>query len=187
MDWAAAMSSEIFREYAKTELAKEANKPIEDAENFEKELDARLAYHKKFDEFQKKVDASPRLQEYIKACKIKLQDPEIRKQADEDFVNGIDMLVLDDNIDDEYDFSQSSEKNALIDSLGNSDELNQNAQKLIMYAVDEIRGMQQEAIKNDEPITPDELSILIDEAAEEIAPSINKSVYESKMIISELL
>lgn len=89
MDWKAAMSSEIFREYLKNELTKEANTPPPPTVNEEQVLD-------EFDALQVKVRNDP----YLRAAFQKLQhkfatDPIYRNKTSPKFVEGVMLLDLD--------------------------------------------------------------------------------------------
>lgn len=89
MDWKAAMSSEIFREYVKNELIKEANTlppPTVDEEQVLNELE----------QFQAKVITDPYLRQAFKQLQTKFaNDPIYRNKVNADFVKGVMSLDLD--------------------------------------------------------------------------------------------
>lgn len=90
MDWKAAMSSEIFREYVKSELIKEAHEVQEEV------IDKSKIFNN-FKEFEKRVNNDPKLKIAFSLLKKKLaNDPEYRKKVHPDFINGIQMLFIDD-------------------------------------------------------------------------------------------
>ena len=89
MNWKAAMSSEIFREYLKNELAKEASMPSIPKLNEDQVLN-------ELEEFQTKVKNDP----YLKSAFLKLQqkfatDPVYRSKTNAKFVEGVMLLDLD--------------------------------------------------------------------------------------------
>lgn len=88
MDWQAAMSSEIFREYVKNELLKEAN------EKPEPQIDKDHILSE-FDKFTQKVNSNPTLKYAFSILKEKLaKDPKYRDKVHPDLVNGIAMLFI---------------------------------------------------------------------------------------------
>lgn len=103
-DWAAAMDSEIFREYLRNETPKLAvekeNEIKKQAAKVENQVDAELEVYAELDSFEKKIKESPELLNKFREVKAKLmENPEIMKQADPAFVEGILMLDLEDDND----------------------------------------------------------------------------------------
>jgi hypothetical protein len=89
MDWKAAMSSEIFREYAQNELVKEAQVSSLPTINEEQVLG-------EFEQFQIKVNSDPHLKQAFKQLQIKFaNDPLYRNKVDVNFVKGVMSLDLD--------------------------------------------------------------------------------------------
>lgn len=88
MDWKAASASEIFREYVKNELIKEAYvqaDPVDQEQILED-----------FDEFQKRVNTSPKLKLAFRALQEKFaNDPVYRSKVDPKFADGVMLLNLD--------------------------------------------------------------------------------------------
>lgn len=92
MDWKAAMSSEIFREYVKNELQKEAI----DANKPEEKLDTGKILDD-FEKFEFQVKNTPHLKKAFAAIRERLvNDPEYRSKVDPDFANGVMLLSLDE-------------------------------------------------------------------------------------------
>jgi hypothetical protein len=93
MDWKAAMSSEIFREFVKNELQKEASEARDSVTieaNKEKVMDGFL-------EFQDRVQSNPKLKRAFSAWQKRFaSDSEYRSKFNPDFVNGVMALFLDD-------------------------------------------------------------------------------------------
>jgi hypothetical protein len=88
-DWNAACSSEIFREYVKNELIKEANAPqpapLASAD------DALV----EFEQFENRVRSDPKLFAAFKALQQKFaNDPAYRNKTDSKFVEGVLLLNL---------------------------------------------------------------------------------------------
>lgn len=88
-DWAAAMSSEIFREYLKQEIVKEAYvmqpEPV-DAEQVINDLQ----------EFERKVRETPHLKAAFKQLQNKFaNDAAYRNRVNPKFVQGVLLLNLD--------------------------------------------------------------------------------------------
>lgn len=99
MDWTAAMSSEIFREYVKNELKKEAKEIAEQKSQKVEELD-KEAILNDFENLECKIRNNPKLKQAFKIYKEKLaSDSEYRSKVHPDFINGIDMLFLDSESD----------------------------------------------------------------------------------------
>ena len=93
MDWKAAMSSEIFREYLKDELAKQANKREEPPPSPEN-LDILLT---DFKALESKINDNPQLRQAFVALRDKLaSDPEYRGKVKKELVDGVMMLFLDE-------------------------------------------------------------------------------------------
>lgn len=101
MDWAAAMDSEIFREYMRNEIPKMAQNQNEKlASDLEAKVDAELKVYDDLESFENLIKASPELLTQFRAVKAKiLENPEIMKKADPNFVEGILMLDLEDEND----------------------------------------------------------------------------------------
>lgn len=94
-DWEAVNDSEIFREYVKNELKKEAAKKEDSIDQFEKALDEELLTYAELEQFQKQVDSKPKLREYFIKCKLALEkNPELRNKVDKKFIQGIFLLDL---------------------------------------------------------------------------------------------
>lgn len=95
-DWKAAISSEVFRNYATAELQKEAANEKTD----EEELDIKLQAFEDLDKFQAKVNASPILKAAFKKMQDTfIKDPEYTSKVSPSFVEGVMMLQLEDNND----------------------------------------------------------------------------------------
>ena len=89
-DWNAAMSSEIFREFVKGELIKDANAkqvaPVDEAEALNE-----------FDEFQHRVRETPHLRRAFKTLQQKFaNDPAYRSRVDAKFAEGVMLLNLEE-------------------------------------------------------------------------------------------
>jgi hypothetical protein len=90
MDWKAAMSSEIFREYVKNELIKEAEAKPEESVCTDKTL-------KSFEKLEAHINKTPELKKAFKTLQRKFAaDPEYTSKVDPSFVDGVMMLFLDD-------------------------------------------------------------------------------------------
>lgn len=88
-DWAAALSSEIFRTYLKGEIQKEAEKT--------KTAEDELQVMEEFEEFQKRVNASPKLRNVFKKLQQSfINDPESTNKVDPKFVEGVLLLNIED-------------------------------------------------------------------------------------------
>lgn len=88
-DWKSLMSSEVFREFASSELRKEARKEIEN-ETLKKE------FMLKFNTLQRKIKLSPELKKsFVKLQKAFLTNDEYRKDVHPLFVQGVLLLDLD--------------------------------------------------------------------------------------------
>ena len=95
-DWNAAISSEVFRNYASAELEKEAanKKTPEDELNMEVEL------LQNFEKFEAKVNSSPILKAAFKKMQDTfMRDPDYTAKVSSSFVEGVMMLQLEDNND----------------------------------------------------------------------------------------
>ena len=92
MDWTPEMISEIFREYAKSELQKKAleeQKKASEASNIDDVLD-------NFDEFERRVNSDPRLKLAFKTLQEKFaNDTSYREKVNPAFVEGVMMLNFD--------------------------------------------------------------------------------------------
>lgn len=87
-DWDAAMSSEIFREYAKNEMVKEAYSKPEPVVNEQEVMSD-------FQEFERKVRETPQLRVAFKQLQNKFaSDPSYRNRANPRFVEGVMLLNL---------------------------------------------------------------------------------------------
>jgi len=117
MDWKAAMSSEIFREFVSNELKKEAaqdeenirlirqhaadqiRKEASDKQALESEVQARALAHEQFDAFEKAVKASPAMLAKFKQVKATLLSrPDLIEKVDPTFIKGIMMMELDNDV-----------------------------------------------------------------------------------------
>lgn len=88
-DWAAAMSSEVFRGYLAEEMRKEAEIKAPEPEVNESQV------LEEFAEFEKKVLASPQMKTAFKKLQQKfLTDPEYTAKVDSKFVQGVMLLNL---------------------------------------------------------------------------------------------
>lgn len=98
MDWKAAVSSEVFRNYViaqlQEEAAVEASKPTQEqiiereAENMDQALTA-------MDQLEQQIRKSPKLLATFKKAKaMLLTHPELMEKTDPNFVRGIMMLDL---------------------------------------------------------------------------------------------
>lgn len=105
MDWAAAMDSEIFREYMRNEIPKLASEREEQTKRAEQlkaneehlKVDAELRVHNDFDNFEEKLKSSPvLLNKFREVKKAFMDDPKLISQTDPSFVEGIFMLDLED-------------------------------------------------------------------------------------------
>lgn len=88
-DWDAATSSEIFREYVKNELVKEAyvvpKPPVDETQVLEQ-----------FEEFQNYVNSSPKLRVAFRKLQEKFaNDPVYRSKVNPKFADGVMLLNLD--------------------------------------------------------------------------------------------
>jgi len=89
MDWAAAMSSEIFRNYAQNELLKET-RIIKEAVSENDVLD-------NFEGLQKRVNASPKLRGAFKQLQqLFTSNPDYTAKVDPNFVEGVLLLNVED-------------------------------------------------------------------------------------------
>lgn len=114
MDWKAAMSSEIFREYVNNELKKEAAKEADDTRiirehlanqirketsddaEIEKEITARAQAMADLDAFETKLKQSPALLAKFKLVKAALiANPKLIEKVDPAFIKGIMMLEIE--------------------------------------------------------------------------------------------
>lgn len=87
-DWAAAMNSEIFREYLKNELHKEAQAP---KPSTKEQLISEL------DDFERTVRSNPKMLHAFKVLQKKFaSDQDYADQVDPAFVAGVLMLDLSD-------------------------------------------------------------------------------------------
>lgn len=87
-DWNAALSSEVFREYMKAELRKEAQAVNENKVDEKQVL-------REFEEFEKSVNSSEKMRATFKALQDKFaHDPEYTAKVDPAFVQGVMRLNL---------------------------------------------------------------------------------------------
>lgn len=88
-DWKACVSSEVFREYLKNQVHKEAAQ-----ENFLKESEELILND--FEEFENRVKNNPQLKTAFKKIQEKLSsDPDYRSKVSARFIDGVMMLDLD--------------------------------------------------------------------------------------------
>ena len=86
-DWSAALSSEVFRIFAENELRKDAEK-----EEIVKKSEANIV--DAFEQFQKSVNASPKLRGIFKKLQHDfMTNPDVVSKTDPKFVEGV--LLLD--------------------------------------------------------------------------------------------
>lgn len=89
MDWAAAMSSEVFRTYAQNELLKETQITT-DSVSASDAMD-------NFEGLQKRVSASPKLRgAFKKLQQLFTSNPEYTAKVDPNFVEGVLLLNVED-------------------------------------------------------------------------------------------
>jgi hypothetical protein len=94
MTWKAFNDSEVFREYAKRELQREASRK---AAVKEAKLDEEAALMQQLEDFHQKLEANPELRTRLKKAKAALEaNPELAKQVDPSFIAGIKLLDLED-------------------------------------------------------------------------------------------
>lgn len=105
MDWMAAMSSEVFRNYVAGQLVKEAEReaskptPEQIVDSNIDELDMALTA---MDDFESAVRKNPGLLAQFKRAKAFLQNnPDAHDKVDPMFINGIMMLNLEDGNESE--------------------------------------------------------------------------------------
>jgi hypothetical protein len=93
----ACEDSEIFMNYARSEMARERaenRKIAEKIEQMAREEDIVLT---QLDDFRKKVAENPALAKKLKQAKVALEaDPELAKKVDPNFIEGIKLLNLED-------------------------------------------------------------------------------------------
>lgn len=90
----ALSSSEVFTAYRNAEMQRE--RELKQINASEKSAEEKAALEA-FDEFEKKVNASPKLKAELKKAKAALDaSPELEKQVDPNFIAGLRMLDLDD-------------------------------------------------------------------------------------------
>ncbi len=93
--------SEIFCEYAKIELAREAaehaEKKVAAVDNVERQINEENRVFDQLDEFRNKVANNPALARKLKMAKAALeQNPELAKSVDPRFIDGIKLLDFED-------------------------------------------------------------------------------------------
>ncbi len=87
-DWAAIMSSDVFSEYLRNELKKEASQQKEPEPELDSVLDS-------FAEFEKKVNENPRLKRaFAKWQEVFSEDMMYRDRVDQNFVDAVMMLNI---------------------------------------------------------------------------------------------
>jgi len=87
-DWAAIMSSDVFTEYLRNELKKEASQTKEKDPNLNSVLDS-------FADFEKKVNENPRLKRaFAKWQDVFSNDMMYRDRVDQNFVDAVMMLNI---------------------------------------------------------------------------------------------
>lgn len=92
-DWSAALSSEVFRNFAASELAKEKSN-IKTAEELEIEKEKAI---EEFEAFQKKVNASPKLKKTFKTLQVHfLTNAELVEKTDDKFVEAVLLLDIEE-------------------------------------------------------------------------------------------
>ena len=99
IDWQAVCSSEIFRNYVVQQLEKQAEDASEAAQikRAEAHLKVLEEQAEEFEEFERKIAASPVLKAKLKQAQDALiNNPELVAKTDPDFVRGIMMLDLDE-------------------------------------------------------------------------------------------
>lgn len=109
MDWQSVLDSEIFRNYMKSELQKEADQKTEETspEFLEKQAQDKIYLLEEINKFRAKVASNPKLHEYFKQCRKALAtNKELAKKVDPNFIAGIKLLRL--GMDDE-DISESND------------------------------------------------------------------------------
>jgi hypothetical protein len=95
-DWKAALSSEIFREYAKNELNSQAQKKIDDEQQIKQAEIDQLIDLENIAKFEKEVKASPKKLKIIKAWQERFAiDPEYAAKVDKTVVDIVMALDLD--------------------------------------------------------------------------------------------
>ena len=93
MDWSAAISSEVFRNYVSNQLAKEAS----ENKTAEQELMDEAKIMEEFDNLQKRINESPKLKAGFKKLQdIFLKNAEYKETVDPKFVEGILLLEIDE-------------------------------------------------------------------------------------------
>ena len=89
-DWQAAISSEVFREYVKGELAKKSQSSESPREDLGNVVDT-------FEKLEKKINKNPKMKKAFRALREKfLKDAEYREQTKSAFVDGVMLLNLDE-------------------------------------------------------------------------------------------
>lgn len=113
MDWQSVLDSEIFRNYMKSELQKEAEqKDVQSSpEYLENQAQEQLHLMQQLNDFREKVASNPKLHQYFKQCReILATNKELAKKVDPNFIAGIKLLRL--GMDDS-DISESTENLSL--------------------------------------------------------------------------
>jgi len=96
MDWKAAMSSEIFREFAAQELKKRASEKAKEKDLEAAEIEDELDTLEQFASLEFKIKDSPKQLRAFRELQSKFQtDPEYTAKTDPLFVKAVLMLNLD--------------------------------------------------------------------------------------------
>lgn len=90
MDSKALFGSEVFRNLINVEAQQEAQAK-------QAAIEEEKSLLKEFEDFEKKVNASPALRQQFKALQQRfINEPEFRKSANQDFVQGVLLLSFED-------------------------------------------------------------------------------------------
>jgi len=97
MDWKAAMSSEVFRNYVVNELKREELEKLSHAEVLDNEMSEMENILNAMDNFENEIHKHPALLQKFKEAKAFLmRNPDAHGNVDPNFVKGIMMLKLED-------------------------------------------------------------------------------------------
>lgn len=95
MDWKAAMDSEVFREYARSEIAKQMKLAVQQEQQKIDDEDDKLNILDKFKEFERQVRSSPKKMAIFKALQDKFAtDVDYTSRVKKSFVDAVMMLDL---------------------------------------------------------------------------------------------
>lgn len=87
-------SSEVWRNYSQAELAREQ---LQKANAVAKTLDHENQVMAEIAAFREKVAGDPALKAYLKkAAEVLKQHPELKEKVDQNFLNGLELLDLED-------------------------------------------------------------------------------------------